>query len=232
MRSAFFFGRRYDGRMVDLCRLCMYVIYIVYIYIYIYIHSINIYIYIHSSHALYYGTHIHLYSYNTYIILHLFLLLDLHLGKQGEGQHHPVGVRKCWERLPIPMDFLNPLTMILWPSIWGYQTHPYLYVVWTVSCNRENIKLHVFFYAQAPTLDRDFTEIWRFIGFYVILVGLMTMIPGLNPVHKPYNMGASINRGTPVHHTFLDGIFPNKNHPASLGYLHLWKPPYTNGIVL
>ena len=29
-----------------------------------------------------------------------------------------------------------------------------------------------------------------------------------------------INGGTPKIIQFIDGIFPNKNHPASLGYLH------------
>ena len=33
-------------------------------------------------------------------------------------------------------------------------------------------------------------------------------------------MGVSLN------HPFLDGIFHEINHPASLGYPHVWNPPY------
>ena len=41
-------------------------------------------------------------------------------------------------------------------------------------------------------------------------------------------MGVSKNRGTPVHHPFLDGICHEINHVfwCILGYLYLWKPPY------
>ena len=27
-----------------------------------------------------------------------------------------------------------------------------------------------------------------------------------------------------IHHPLLDGMFPNKNHPADVGYLHFGKP--------
>ena len=37
------------------------------------------------------------------------------------------------------------------------------------------------------------------------------------------NGGFLSHRGTPSHHPFLDGIFPNKNQPTI--YLHLWEPP-------
>ena len=35
-----------------------------------------------------------------------------------------------------------------------------------------------------------------------------------------YSYGGSINRGTPSYHPFIDGISPNKDHPASLGIPH------------
>ena len=43
------------------------------------------------------------------------------------------------------------------------------------------------------------------------------------------NMEVSWNRATPSHHPFIVGIFPNKNHPAFLGYpydgnLRIWSP--------
>ena len=39
--------------------------------------------------------------------------------------------------------------------------------------------------------------------------------------------GGSINGATPVHHPFFYRIFPNKNHPAFLGYpITKWKPPW------
>ena len=38
-------------------------------------------------------------------------------------------------------------------------------------------------------------------------------------------MEVSWNRATPSHHPFLDGIFPNKNHPANLGYPHDYGNP-------
>ena len=36
----------------------------------------------------------------------------------------------------------------------------------------------------------------------------------------PKPIGGSWNRGSLNHHPFLDGIFPNKNHPAFLGFPH------------
>ena len=40
-------------------------------------------------------------------------------------------------------------------------------------------------------------------------------------------MGVSANRGTPVHHPFLFGIFP-LNHPAIKGYPHSLFHPHIN----
>ena len=45
--------------------------------------------------------------------------------------------------------------------------------------------------------------------------------------NKPNKMGISINGGTPSHHPFLDGIFPNKNHLSFGVPPWLWKHPYT-----
>ena len=54
---------------------------------------------------------------------------------------------------------------------------------------------------------------------------------------KPYlgevrQKGVSWNRGTTSYHPLLDGIVPNKNHPAIGVPPWLWKPPYCYHILI
>ena len=66
---------------------------------------------------------------------------------------------------------------------------------------------------------------------------IYTLIMALTkPARIFFELGVSINGGTPSHHPFLDGIFPELNHPA-MGYNHpfwgtpinhLWNPPCIN----
>ena len=47
---------------------------------------------------------------------------------------------------------------------------------------------------------------------------------GVTHFHMSQYGGFLSHRGTPSHHPFIDGIFPNKNQPASLGYPHFRNP--------
>ena len=67
------------------------------------------------------------------------------------------------------------------------------------------------------------------IHYYMAIYGISSNIIHVT-AYKSHDMGVSGNRGIPSHHPFLDGIFPNKNHPFLGSPMTSWKPPYAHDI--